>query len=76
MILNPTSGKGRALQNFDRIQVRLREMLGSYDLKFTRAPGDATNLVRAALKVRDYRQIIVAGVEGTIHEAMNCYFEK
>lgn len=76
MILNPTSAKGQALQNFDRIQVRLREMLGTYDLKFTRGPGDATEMVRRALKEREYRQILVAGGDGTIHEAMNGYFEK
>lgn len=76
LILNPTSGHGKALQTFDRVQAVLREVLGDYEIHFTRGPGDATNRVRAALKDRAHRQIVVAGGDGTIHEAMNGYFDK
>src|SRR6185295_7764210 len=75
VILNPTSAHGAALQEFDRIQSRLRDMLGDYELHFTRGPGDATDVVREVLKDREYKQILVAGGDGTIHEAMNGYFE-
>lgn len=75
LILNPTSGHGRGLKQFDAIQPRLREMLGDYELIFTHGPGDATEFVREALKDREFKQILVAGGDGTIHEAMNGYFE-
>lgn len=76
VILNPVSRAGRALGAFRKSEAELRARLGDFDVYSTRAPLDAADQVRKILKARSYEQILVAGGDGTINEAVNGYFEK
>ncbi len=76
VILNPASKQGRARLHFNRIYGRLREALGDFELYLTESPGDCTARVADALRNREFYQILVAGGDGTINEAVNGYFEK
>lgn len=55
---------------------RLQAQLGDLDLYVTKEPGDATRRVREALQERSCFQILVAGGDGTINEAVNGYYSE
>lgn len=74
VILNPRSRNGRAGQAFARIRDGLRRDLGDFDLRLTERPGDATRMVREILRSASHDQILIAGGDGSIHEAVNGYF--
>ncbi len=69
VVLNPQSGGGSAERRFARIEPRLREVLGPYELERTRAPRDAVRLVREAVRA-GIERIVVAGGDGTVGEAV------
>jgi diacylglycerol kinase family enzyme len=52
----------------------LESDLGGFDLMETEGPGDATRRVRAILEAGSHDQILVAGGDGSINEAVNGYF--
>lgn len=75
VILNPRSRQGRALRQFERERSSWENLLGPFDLRLTRRPGDATEVVRSILDEKTADQIIVAGGDGTIHEAAQGYWD-
>lgn len=75
VILNPNSKFGKAAKQYYRMQPSLQERMGKLEVYLTRAPLDATDRVRAALKSDDFDQILVAGGDGSINECVNGYFE-
>ncbi len=78
IILNPASKHGSAARNFERLFPALLMRLGKdVDVIRTSNPGDATELVRTALLAKTcLDQILVAGGDGTINEAVNGYFDE
>ncbi len=74
VILNPRSKNGAALKAFNKLKPELHRALGPFDVYQTIAPGDATSRVRAILKNDEYEQILIAGGDGSINEAVNGYF--
>lgn len=75
VILNPGSKAGRAARVFREMLPGLEMNLGRIIVYETKGPMDAADRVRRALKGREADQIIVAGGDGTINEAVNGYFE-
>jgi len=76
LILNPASRGGRAVKAFNRMYPSLKEKYGQFELHLTSSPLDATERVRHALKHKECYQILVAGGDGTINEAVNGYFNE
>lgn len=65
-IVNPISGKGRALRAMDRI----RAAMGAMEMRQTSGPGDAETLAMQAAR-EGFGPVIVVGGDGTIQEALN-----
>ncbi|MCE9499453.1 MAG: YegS/Rv2252/BmrU family lipid kinase [Leptospira sp.] len=76
VILNPKSRHGLALKAFDRQRPLLEKNLGSFDLYLTDSPKDCTRKVSEILSRKEYKQILIAGGDGSINEAINGYFNK
>jgi diacylglycerol kinase family enzyme len=74
VILNPTSRHGTARTLFERLRGSLERELGKFDLRLTEGPGDGTRKVREILTGRSHDQILIAGGDGSINEAVNGYF--
>src|SRR5688500_18238859 len=70
IIANPTAGSGRFAKVWHDWHGALKQVLGSFDLLLTKGPGDATHLVRDALREGATR-IGVVGGDGSFNEAMN-----
>ncbi|MEQ8353162.1 MAG: diacylglycerol kinase family protein [Leptospiraceae bacterium] len=75
IILNPKSRAGNARSAFKALEGEIRKKLGPFELYETSGPMDASGRVRQALKDKKFGQIIVAGGDGSINEAVNGYFE-
>jgi YegS/Rv2252/BmrU family lipid kinase len=74
MIVNPRSAGDKTQRQWPALRELVREQLGAFDEHFTRAPGDATALTRAAL--RGGAELVVAvGGDGTINEVVNGFFD-
>lgn len=72
-IVNPAAGGGRVRRRWPTLEARLRGVVPNLTVRRTTAPGEATALVRAA--VRDGAERIVAvGGDGTLHEVVNGFF--
>lgn len=75
IIINPKSKNGRSFKHFKKMEPNLRELLGSYDLYTTTAMKDCTKKVRETLLQNNYDQILIAGGDGSVNEAINGYFQ-
>jgi YegS/Rv2252/BmrU family lipid kinase len=75
VILNPKSRNGKAHIAFEKMRNKLEENLGSFEIYFTTAPKDCTRKVREILLKKEYEQILIAGGDGSINEAVNGYFD-
>ncbi len=75
IVLNPNSRNGKAARDFQKIHPEIERSLGRTEVYLTTGPGDATVRIRAALKEKAFGQVLVAGGDGTINEAVNGYFE-
>lgn len=72
-IVNPVAGKGRGLTDWPVISGLLREAGIAVDAVFTLHKYHAMELTVEAIR-QGYRQIIVVGGDGTIHETVNGFF--
>jgi YegS/Rv2252/BmrU family lipid kinase len=70
LFLNPTAGRGRAGRRQERIIELLRTSELPVELHASRAVGDLEDQVRSHVD-RGATRIIVAGGDGSIHEAVN-----
>ncbi len=68
-VVNPTSGRGRGLLDWPMINSLLREAGIDFDAHFTQKKFHATEIVFAGI-AKGYRQIIVVGGDGTLHESV------
>ena len=74
VVVNPASARGRTGRLWPQLSARFRAALGELDVKLTTGPGQATELVRAALAAGTER-IIAIGGDGTNHEVINGFFD-
>jgi YegS/Rv2252/BmrU family lipid kinase len=72
IIVNPAAGNGKCGRTWLAVQDTFAGLSGSAAL-FTRAPGEATRLVREAL-LQGEEVILVVGGDGTLNEAINGFF--
>jgi YegS/Rv2252/BmrU family lipid kinase len=71
LIFNPAAGpRGELRRDLERVVHYLSERGWHVTMRATRKPGDATELARAAVAAR-CKAVLVAGGDGTIHEAVN-----
>lgn len=69
IIVNPTAGRGKGSILGQRLEQRLPELKLDYKLEYTKAPWHAAELAQKAAS--DFETIVVAGGDGTLHEALN-----
>lgn len=70
LFINPTAGRGRAGRRLEKIEAILRGANIEFLVHRSRAVGDLEEQVRARLE-QGSRDIIVAGGDGSVHEAVN-----
>ena len=75
LVVNPRAGAGRAEKNLPRLQQALTEAGARFDVARTSRPAHATEIVRDALR-RGMQGIAVVGGDGTLHEALNGFFDE
>ena len=68
IILNPTAGGGRAGRLWPRLESRLRQALGPFELMRTSRIGAATEI---AARSDGSHLVVACGGDGTIHEVAN-----
>lgn len=74
VVVNPHSGGGRTAREWPRIERALRSAYPHMRLAMTETRGDATSLVRHALR-EGAHEIVAVGGDGTINEAVNGLFD-
>lgn len=74
VVVNPRSGGGRTRREWPAIERDLRAAFPLMTVVATKRRGDATALVRAALR-EGHHEIIAVGGDGTINEAVNGFFD-
>ena len=70
IIINPNSGKKKALKIFQSIKPLLNQKKIHYDLYTTNYSGHAINIV-SELTIKKYNGLIMIGGDGTFHEIVN-----
>ncbi len=70
VIVNPTSGSGKAAKKWKVIERKLKAAGIEFELAFTKHKGHAIVLSKNAIEA-GFRKIIVVGGDGTNHEVMN-----
>lgn len=75
VVVNPRSGGGRTKSEWPKIEQSLASAFPQMEAVFTRTRGDATKLVRAAVR-EGHSEIIAVGGDGTINEAVNGMFDE
>lgn len=73
VIINPVAGSGNGLSDWPTISKLLRDNNIVHEYAFTEHQYHATELAVESIK-KGYRQIIVVGGDGTIHEVVNGLF--
>ena len=74
VIVNPAANKDGAGSRWPAIRGELTARLGPLEQYFTKAPGHATELARAAL-AQGARRIVAVGGDGTMNETLNGLLE-
>lgn len=72
MIVNPISGGGRGLKNWNRVRNNLS---GQYDFSLTERRGHAEELVVDCI-AEGMRKFLLIGGDGTFHEAINALLKQ
>ena len=70
IIVNPTSGMGRAKRNWKKINDLLNKYEFDYEYKFSEYSKHETELVKEAIR-KGYRKIISIGGDGTLFNILN-----
>ena len=73
VIVNPTAGAGKGLTDYPLISKLLRDNSIAHEAVFTEHKHHATELTVSAID-SGYRDIIVVGGDGTLHEVINGLF--
>lgn len=74
VVVNPRSGNGRTGREWKSIERTLSTVYPAMSVSFTRKQGEATALVRYALR-EGHQEIVAVGGDGTINEAVNGMFD-
>ncbi|HVE04952.1 MAG TPA: diacylglycerol kinase family protein [Rhizomicrobium sp.] len=74
VVVNPRSGNGRTGREWKSIEHALGAVYPAMSVGFTRKRGEATALVRYALR-EGHQEIVAVGGDGTINEAVNGMFD-
>jgi len=74
VVVNPRSGNGRTGRDWKQIERALGAVYPSMSVGFTNKQGEATALVRYALR-EGHLEIVAVGGDGTINEAVNGMFD-
>ncbi|MBN9488097.1 MAG: diacylglycerol kinase family lipid kinase [Alphaproteobacteria bacterium] len=74
VIVNPAANKGGAAKRWPAIEAELTARLGPVEPRFTAAPGQATEVARAALR-EGARRFVAVGGDGTVNEVLNGLIE-
>jgi diacylglycerol kinase (ATP) len=75
VVLNPVSAGGRTVRRWQQCAPVLSAAHLDFDVYNTRAPGDAIDAVRRALR-DGYRSIVAVGGDGTLNEVVNGFFDE
>jgi len=70
IIINPTSGMGKAKRNWNKINILLDKYKLDYEYKFSEYSKHETELVKEAIR-KGYRKIISIGGDGTLFNILN-----
>lgn len=70
-IVNPTAGKGNALEMLNKIHSRFQDFAQTYEIKVTEAVGHACALAKQATDNNDAVRIYAVGGDGTLNEVLN-----
>ena len=74
VVVNPHSGNGRTGRDWKTIERALHSVYPAMSVGFTGKQGEATALVRCALR-EGHQEIVAVGGDGTINEAINGMFD-
>ncbi|HET7922051.1 MAG TPA: diacylglycerol kinase family protein, partial [Gammaproteobacteria bacterium] len=74
LILNPAAGRGAAVRFEPALCAELATLGIAVDVVHSTAPGDVASRVAAALVARPER-VLIAGGDGTVHEAVNGWMQ-
>ncbi len=74
VVVNPASANGRTGKRWPELAARLRARVSDYEVVFTEAPRQGTELARAALRA-GARHIVSVGGDGTHNEVVNGFFD-
>jgi YegS/Rv2252/BmrU family lipid kinase len=75
IVVNPHSANRATGKQWPAMRTVIRHALGDFEEAITVGPGDATNLVREALK-SGFLRIIAVGGDGTNNEVVNGFFDR
>ncbi len=75
LVVNPRAGAGRARKRVPALERALREANAQFETALTSGPGDATGLVRDAIRA-GLAGVAVVGGDGTLNEAVNGFFHE
>jgi YegS/Rv2252/BmrU family lipid kinase len=74
VVVNPRSGSGRTVREWKSTAEALEAIYPQMEVAFTERRGQATQLVRNALR-EGHHEIVAVGGDGTINEAVNGFFD-
>jgi YegS/Rv2252/BmrU family lipid kinase len=70
VIANPAAKMGGAGRAWPEIAAKLTAAVGGFDVSHTTAPGEATQIARAAV-AEGYDHVVAVGGDGTVNEVVN-----
>ncbi|MBI5511484.1 MAG: diacylglycerol kinase family lipid kinase [Deltaproteobacteria bacterium] len=74
VVANPKAAAGRVRSLWEKSRAGLEARLGSIEVRFTTAPGDATTITRRAI-ADGFDRVIAMGGDGTVNEVVNGFFD-
>lgn len=70
VVVNPRSRSGATRRQFNAMEQQLRDVLGRFEVEWTRAPRDAERIAREGVRA-GIERIVVAGGDGTTSEVVS-----